>query len=182
MLNNRVIRSDWLRAPSHLGPLCALTLFKHVFGYLHAGDVSRISRCKTSHFKTVCLHPVICSKWSYPASHARASWAGCKQQTNQVDSVYGELDRENSWRHTIWRGVSLRVVKYNRKYTYGEKYGRNGWSWPTYSSSPTIPPIQLHLYTITPLINMYLSFFEILKIHIMFVVREYILLLSCHRA
>jgi hypothetical protein len=52
----------------------------------------------------------------------------------------------------------------------------------TYNSSPIIPPIQLHLYTIIPLINMYLPFFEILKIYIMFVVPEYILLLSCHRA
>jgi hypothetical protein len=58
----------WLPAPSRLGPLYALTLFELLFSWLHTGDISYMSGCK-SYFIAIWLHPLVHRKLSYVVSH-----------------------------------------------------------------------------------------------------------------
>lgn len=43
------------------------------------------------------------------------------------------------------------IVKYNRKYIQGEKYGRNGWSWSVFTSQsePELRVINIENYVPT---------------------------------
>jgi hypothetical protein len=43
--------------------------------------------------------------------------------------------------------------------------------------SPTIHPIQLHIYTIIRLFDIFSSVFEVLKKHIIFILLQYVLFL-----
>lgn len=50
-----------------------LTLSELLFGCLHIGDVSCMSECKTNHFVTIWLHPLVCRKLPYAVSQGHQS-------------------------------------------------------------------------------------------------------------
>lgn len=47
-------------------------------------------------------------------------------------SIQSEWDRVKGQNHPIYKGSIFQrdVIKYNRKYIYDGKYGKNGWRWP----------------------------------------------------
>jgi hypothetical protein len=75
---------DWLPAPFDPELSYALTLCKHLFGYLYVSDVSYTNRCKIIHFTTIFLYPPIRQKRAYAAGQARAGPASRGRPTNQL--------------------------------------------------------------------------------------------------
>jgi hypothetical protein len=65
--------SDWLPVSTHLGPSYELILFELMFVWLYVIDAGCISRCKTSHFKVINLHPSVSPKLRYPAGQGAPS-------------------------------------------------------------------------------------------------------------
>jgi hypothetical protein len=79
----------WLPASSRLGPPYALTLSELLFGFLHKGDASCMSGCKTSYFIVIWLHPLVRRKLPYQVSQDHPSLRVRIQASNQALSHLG---------------------------------------------------------------------------------------------